>query len=217
MKKNGISSFAIVKSIKRGPSFHQQPQRWDNTSPITLFYFHVYLKYNKTKSVCFECEEKRQHLSATDDFPPPRLFSSILHQNFIIIFLHLKSRRYTTIVVGMQNRINTPVSPLSPQQPKGYWQCVVGVVWWPLLLLRPLIVFILSQFFSFLTPFFSPHFFHSFNSFIAHHLKMKACTTTTQWMNVRTMKRWLTGWSKAPLLNEWKKLREKCANLQHFN
>ena len=71
MKKNGISSFAIVKSIKRGPSFHQQPQRWDNTSPITLFYFHVYLKYNKTKSVCFECEEKRQHLSATDDFPPP--------------------------------------------------------------------------------------------------------------------------------------------------
>ena len=107
--------------------------------------------------------------------------------------------------------------PLSPHQPKGYWQCVVGVVWWPLLLLRRLIVFILSQFFSFLTPFFSPHFFHSFNSFIAHHLKMKACTTTTQWMNVRTMKRWLTGWSKAPLLNEWKKLREKCANLQHFN
>ena len=48
-----------------------------------------------------------------------------------------------------------PYSPLSPQQPKGYWQCVVCVVWWPLLLLRRLIVFILSQFFSFLTPFFT--------------------------------------------------------------
>ena len=126
MKKNGISSFAIVKSIKRGPSFHQQPQRWDNTSPITLFYFHVYLKYNKTKSVFVLNVKKSASTWAPPMTSPTCLFSSILHQNFIIIFLHLKSRRYTTIVVGMQNRINTPVPPLSPQQPKGYWQCVVG-------------------------------------------------------------------------------------------
>lgn len=111
MKKNGISSFAIVKSIKRGPSFHQQPQRWDNTSPITLFYFHVYLKYNKTKSVFVLNVKKSASTWAPPMTSPTCLFSSILHQNFIIIFLHLKSRRYTTIVVGMQNRINTPRTP----------------------------------------------------------------------------------------------------------